>query len=58
MSINIRKTQYSKEKYYMINGRRGQYELSTADGNSHCFFMDDTNVYEYFGIDSDIKEST
>lgn len=46
----------SKEKHYFVNGRRGQYELSTADGKHHCFFMDDTNVYEYFPVSSTIKE--
>ena len=39
-----------KSKYYFVNGRRGQYELSTADGKSHCFFMDDSLAYEYFSI--------
>jgi hypothetical protein len=46
----------SKEKHYYINGRRGQYELSTTDGKSHCFFMDDSNVYEYFPITTLIRE--
>jgi hypothetical protein len=53
---------FSKEKFYIITreraeyGRRGQYELSTADGKDHCFFMDDTLGYEYFPVDSKIKE--
>lgn len=36
-----------KDKWYSINGRQGQYELTTTDGR-HCFFMDDTLEYEYF----------
>ena len=46
----------TKGKIYLVEGRRGQYELSTADGKSHCFFMDDTDDYEYFPIDTKIKE--
>jgi hypothetical protein len=38
----------SKEKKYLINGRVGQYELTTQKEKAHCFFMDDTNEYEYF----------
>ena len=56
------KMKFSKEKFYIITrdraeyGRRGQYELSTSDGKYHCFFMDDTLGYEYFPVDSKIKE--
>lgn len=46
----------SKEKFYDINGRTGQYELTTADGKDHCFFMDDTSEYEYFPVETEIKE--
>ena len=39
----------SKKYKIIINGktRTGQYELTTLDG-CHCFFMDDTDNYEYF----------
>mgnify|MGYP005839455641 CR=1 FL=1 len=46
---------FSKEKHYIINGRRGQYELTNTD-DYHCFFMDDTLEYEYFPVNSEIKE--
>lgn len=36
-----------KENMYIINDRMGQYELTTED-NRECFFMDDTDCYEYF----------
>lgn len=45
-----------KSNHYNINGRVGVYELSTADGKSHCFHMNDTLKYEYFPIDSHIVE--
>ena len=54
----------SKEKKYIITrdraeyGRLGQYELTTIDGESHCFFMDDTLGYEYFPVESKIKKDT
>jgi hypothetical protein len=53
---------FSKEKFYIITreraayGRRGQYELTNADNKSHCFFMEDTFGYEYFPVNSKIKE--
>jgi len=38
-----------KELKYNVNGRIGQYELTTVGAFSReCFFMDDTNMYEYF----------
>lgn len=37
----------SKEKMYLVNGRKGQYELTTLN-KMECFFMDDTLQYEYF----------
>lgn len=40
----------SKEKHYLVNGRKGNYELTTQGNKSHCFFMDDTDVYEYFPV--------
>ena len=47
----------SKEKTYIINDNRtGRYELSTKDGKSHCFHMDDSFIYEYFPITSKIEE--
>lgn len=36
-----------KERLYMVNGRVGQYELTTESG-LECFFMADTCRYEYF----------
>jgi hypothetical protein len=47
---------FSKEKKYVVNGRIGQYELTTNDGKFHCFFMDDTDEYDYFEFDAEIKE--
>jgi hypothetical protein len=47
---------FSKEKKYLIGDRKGQYELTTADQKHHCFFMDDTDIYEYFPINSKIEE--
>ena len=39
----------SKEKRYIVNGRLGQYELTTVDNPPReCFFMDDNDDYEYF----------
>lgn len=55
-------TKLSKEKSYIITtgsgicGRIGQYELTTIDGKSHCFFMHDTCKYEFFPVNSKIKE--
>lgn len=48
---------FSKEKKYVIDGRIGQYELSTEDGINHCFFMDDRNEYEYFAVRTNIREA-
>lgn len=45
-----------KSNCYRINDRKGVYELTTADGKSHCFHMSDTLKYEYFPIDSNIVE--
>jgi len=62
MKVKNVKMKLSKEKFYIItreraaNGRRGQYELTTADGKSHCFFMDDTMGYEYFPVESKVRE--
>ena len=36
-----------KSKFYVIEKRIGQYELTTTD-NQECFFMHDTDKYEYF----------
>jgi len=36
-----------KNKIYCVNGRKGQYELTTKDGYK-CFFMLDSSKYEYF----------
>jgi len=47
---------FSKEKLYSINGRIGQYELTTINDKQHCFFMDDTAQYEYFDTSSTIFE--
>lgn len=48
----------SKEKKYKVNGRIGQYELTTQKEGAHCFFMDDTDEYEYFDdpIIEELKE--
>jgi hypothetical protein len=45
----------SKSKRYLVNGRAGQYELTTGDGRL-CFYMDDTNRYEYFPPDTQVIE--
>lgn len=45
-----------KSKMYIVNGREGQYELTTDTGKD-CFFMSDTLEYEYFK-DAKIKEKT
>ena len=36
-----------KNRHYKINGRIGQYELTTLK-NEICFYMEDTLKYEYF----------
>lgn len=42
-----KKIELRKDKFYLVNGRKGQYELTTKD-DRECFFMDDTDEYEYF----------
>jgi len=43
----------NKETIYIIDGREGQWELTSED-NRECFFMDDTDKYEYF-VNPEVK---
>lgn len=36
-----------KGELYIVNGKEGQYELTTED-SEYCFFMSDSCQYEYF----------
>ncbi len=45
--IERKMMELKKEGLYIVNKRLGQYELTTLEGDL-CFFMDDTNEYEYF----------